>query len=841
MNGLTDLPRKRTLLMVRGVLTLTVAILTITAPRGAETTQAISILGAFIVSLAALALLPPEILKAPRFDLGIVLVDTLFLGASLYYCTSGDPGAFLAFFVVVLLVAVAGDLARSVLAATVATFLYAWFSPLGVEEVLTPGFLMRIPFFYMVAIYYGTFVALAVDRQRQASQNDEERDHLRAVLGVMEATTNSLDIHHVLYETTSRIARHVSSNRTSVLLIDPREGPNRAFVLASSDDPLVDMLPIDLRLYPEVRQAVETRQPVILPNILEADVMVEVRDNVRHLAFRSLLVVPMLHSDEVVGTMILRAAGTRAFTPQQVRFARVVASASTNAVKNALLFRESERRSREHQHTSQKLQRVLDSSPDLILTTDGDGSITEFNLGGQKILGFHRDQLIGRPLASVFSRSPEFAEMWVRAVREGMPAEMTVGLRKQDGESKQVSLSFSAILDAAGRAVGLAAVGRDVTEVRKAQEQILSAYRLSSMGEVIAGVAHELNNPLSSVIGYSQLLMAKDQTAVQDTRMLKTIHDEAWRCQRVVRNLLSFASQQPSEKKFLGINGILDKVIDLKSYQLQADGITLDREYEPNLACTMIDFHAMEQVFMNLLNNAQQALLGIPKGRRIVVRTANDADRIRVEVVDNGPGMAPEVVARIFDPFFTTKRAGEGTGLGLSVSFGIVREHSGLIRVQSAPGLGATFTVELPVIAGVAEDEPAEEALPVEATIADGKRILVVDDEPAILDLFIDILERFPVRVDTAQNGMEAMRKIQDGKYDLVISDLKMPEMDGPSFYREVVRRRPDLTGRMVFTTGDLAGSASSEFLEQARLPVIRKPIDIRQVVEIVTQATSIN
>jgi len=358
---------------------------------------------------------------------------------------------------------------------------------------------------------------------------------------------------------------------------------------------------------------------------------------------------------------------------------------------------------------------------------------------------------------------------------------------------------------------------------------------------VIANIAHELNNPLSGVIGYSQLLMAKDSLQPQDMRMLRQIHDSAARCHRTVQNLLSFGARHASEKRFLGVNGILEKVIDLKAYRLQADGISVDLELQPDLPRTMLDFHQMEQVFLNLLQNAHQALMDRPDGRRIVVRSRTADGVIRVEVIDNGPGMEPDVLPKVFDPFFTTRRPEEGIGLGLSIAYGIARDHGGSLHVASSPGLGATFTVEVPIVPSA---EVAEESAPAEVEVMpavrhrEGPWILVVDDEPAILDLFIDILKRLPVRVDTAANGAEAIRKVQETSYDLVISDMIMPEMDGPTLYREISRRRPEMLRRLVFTTGDSVGTASSEFLERVQRPVIPKPIDIRRVMDVVRGAT---
>ena len=837
---LTDLPKKRALFLLRGTLATAIGGLVLTIPPGSAFLYAGVLLGAFMVSMVALLLMPEDVVRFGRFDLGLVLIDTLFLVAFLNYAAGSAAGSvFFTFFLVVLLAAATVKTSRALGMTSLAVLMYAWFAYNQGQSVMTAEFLLRLPFFFAASLYYVYFISLTADREEQAGRDLHERDHLRAVLDVMQSTTSSLDIHQVMFEVTSRVADMVGGNRCSVMMIDPETDPGKAFVLASSDNPMVDMLPIELERYPEVRKAIETREPVILSNIMEDDLMVEVRDQLRSLGFRSLMVLPMFHADRLVGSMVLRCASVRHFAAREVYLARVVASASANAVKNALLYRDTLRQNQLYRETSEKLQRILDGSPDLIITTDTSGRMTEFNEGGCRTLGYTRREMLNRPFSTLFLQEAEYATLWKRSIDGDNAGDLNVSLHHRDGSKREVSFTFSSFQGTPGGPAGLVAVGRDITEQRRHQEQLQLAYRLSSMGDVIANVAHELNNPLSAVVGYSQLMMTKE-TPGSDLRMLKAVHDGASRCQRIVQNLLSFSCKHPSEKRYLGVNGILEKVLDLKEYRLQADGITVDKHFDDRLPRTLVDFHQMEQVFLNLVNNAHQALMEVPEGRRIVIKTRCDGEMIRIEVIDNGPGIAEEVLDRVFDPFFTTRspEAG-GAGLGLSISFGIVRDHGGTIGVQSSPGLGARFHVDIPVVE-CPEEEVQQKTVRALGEDSDNsaKRILVVDDEPAILDLFIDVLERFPLQVDTARNGTEAMRKILEGAYDLVISDLVMPGMDGPTFYREIGRRRPDVLTRLVFTTGDHASGPSSDFLERAGRPVIHKPIDIRRLVEVVSEAT---
>jgi CheY-like chemotaxis protein len=360
--------------------------------------------------------------------------------------------------------------------------------------------------------------------------------------------------------------------------------------------------------------------------------------------------------------------------------------------------------------------------------------------------------------------------------------------------------------------------------------QLLQAEKLSTIGEVISGVAHELNNPLCNVLGFSQLLLARN-TSGPLTGDLEKIHESALRCQKIVKNLLSFARGHAPERKYLGVNGIIDKTIDLKNYQLHVNDIEVIRELERDLPCTMLDFHQMQQVFLNLINNAQQAIEMVPDRQgRLLVRTSHDAGNIRVEITDNGIGMTPEVVQKAFDPFFTTKRKGQGTGLGLSVSYGIVKEHGGRIEARGRPNEGATFIVEIPIAGSQKEDAGSETPAQAVQRPADGRRILVVDDEPLVVDLLISILEGIGHSVDTAQNGLEAYGKVRAQPYDLIITDIRMPQMNGMDLYRKLLTRRPEMKSRVLFITGDLIDRETTRFLRETGARALAKPLQVQDV-----------
>src|SRR5436309_11821519 len=263
----------------------------------------------------------------------------------------------------------------------------------------------------------------------------------------------------------------------------------------------------------------------------------------------------------------------------------------------------------------------------------------------------------------------------------------------------------------------------------QATQQLIQAEKMTALGELVAGVAHEVNNPLASIMGYTQLILTREISG-DVRRRLEIVFSEAERAGRIVRNLLAFARKQPPEKRCLGLNGIVEKTLELNTYHLRTNQIELEKDLASDLPMTMLDFHQIQQVLINLLNNAEQAMLEAGRGGKIRFVTRQVGERIEARVSDDGPGIEGEIQARIFEPFFTTKKEGKGTGLGLSLCYGIVQEHGGTIRVESQPGKGATFIIELPILR---EPAPLRDAASGQVPAPLPRlRILVIDDEPTV-------------------------------------------------------------------------------------------------------------
>ncbi len=420
-------------------------------------------------------------------------------------------------------------------------------------------------------------------------------------------------------------------------------------------------------------------------------------------------------------------------------------------------------------------------------------------------------------------------------VRTGNGQTTQYRLVLKDGSVRHIHSQGIAIKSPEGKVEKVLIVSRDITEMlsaenkRKALElQLVQADKLGALGHMVSGVAHELNNPLTGIMGYCQLLLREDaiQGNSRHREDITTIFHEAERCQKIVRNLTAFARKHKPEKTFLGINGLLEDSLNLQEYQLRLHNITVLRQFDGALPQTMADRHQLQQVIINLMANAQDAMSGQKEDKKLLVKTMRAGDRIRLEIADSGPGISQANLAKIFEPFFTTKDPGKGTGLGLSISFGIIAEHGGRIWAENTPEGGARFCLELPVV-----PEPADEKSGGEKTAGHplgGQRVLIIDDEESIINLSVRTLKYLNLSPDTARDPVIARKKIEAGSYDAVLCDYRLPSQTGLELFKWAVALRPELEKRWIFVTGS---SGSDELTDTGR-PVLQKPFTLEALQE---------
>jgi two-component system NtrC family sensor kinase len=416
------------------------------------------------------------------------------------------------------------------------------------------------------------------------------------------------------------------------------------------------------------------------------------------------------------------------------------------------------------------------------------------------------------------------------------PASVLAALKDAHDCSRPVFIE-RAVTAAESRYISVAAVARgsaglvalrDHTEERLLQERLLQSEKMASVGQLVSGVAHELNNPLTGVMGFAQLLLARElEYTVRG--QVQTIYSEAERAAKIVQNLLSFARRRRPAKEMCDINSLLQRVLELSSYDFAIRGISLDMTLDARMAPVWADPDQVQQVFFNVIKNAEQAMIDANGGGRLTVVTEGTGEGVRVTIADTGPPISADIQRRIFDPFFTTKPAGEGTGLGLTICYGIVEEHGGRIWTENPPEGGAAFYIDLPLGSpgeAVVPDRPAANGAAPRPP-ANSYHVLVVDDEESIRLLLHDILRLDDHSVEVARSGLEAFELVRDRRFDVIITDMKMPGMDGASFYREVRVRDPELARRIVFITGDTVSPDTRAFLQSVANPVLSKPFKI--------------
>ena len=395
---------------------------------------------------------------------------------------------------------------------------------------------------------------------------------------------------------------------------------------------------------------------------------------------------------------------------------------------------------------------------------------------------------------------------------------------------QQRDLYFSMAADVS-KAIERLDAGR--AQTRLVQERLLQSEKMSSVGQLVSGVAHELNNPLTGIMGFAQLLLLRE---LDDTsrKQVETIYAEAERASKIVSNLLTFARRRTAQKEPANLNTLIERVLELRNYDLRVRNIDVQLDLDTALPETMLDANQVQQVFLNVVINAEQAMKDGDGAGTLHITTKKSGRSVTIAFEDSGPGMSAETVRRIFDPFFTTKDAGEGTGLGLTISYGIIEEHGGRIWAESEPGRGTRFVVELPIVAGAATPQRASNGEHAPSEPITRRRVLVVDDEPSIQKLLTGVLEMDGHDVAIAHNGREALERIGSEPFDLVISDIKMPVMGGAELYKKLMDGGNPLARRLIFITGDTVAPETRRFLQGVENAVLSKPFRLRDVRETV-------
>ena len=520
----------------------------------------------------------------------------------------------------------------------------------------------------------------------------------------------------------------------------------------------------------------------------------------------AVLIAPLSSGEQFFGVMeFARRNPSRTFTQRDMTIADGIARQTAVAIERARLVEESRR-----------LVRAVESTEEAVIITDARRRIVFANTAFMRTLGYRRDEVIGHDAFEVAGHLPEPAEQFQETLlRRSWRGETVV--QRKDGTAIPILLNASLIRDVDGRVQGAVAILEDISEAKSFQEQMQRADRLAAVGQLAAGIAHEINNALAVIFGQTADDAVRGEDALRAA--LARVDAQARRIADIVQGVLGFARPRAPHPLPVDLAELTAKTLDLVRHDISRQNVRLETAFGTDLPPAQVDPQQLQQVLLNLFTNALQAMEGGSDNWLRVEIRGND-DRLALCVADSGPGIAADVLPRIFDPFFSTKA--EGSGLGLSVSYAIARAQGGDLRVESEIGRGSAFTLLLPIA------EPAASAAL--------ERVLLVDDDADVAEALTTMLAKEGLQVSRAATGAEGMAMLESDAWDAVFLDVRLPDVSGPEIYRRLEATRPELAQRVVFVTGGVWRSESRLRQELPPQPILAKPCTQDQVRAVLRQ-----
>ena len=576
----------------------------------------------------------------------------------------------------------------------------------------------------------------------------------------------------------------------------------------------------------------KTNTPILIPNVEQDQRFVKIPTAVN---IKSLLCLPICSGGKVQGVLNLSHTRKHFFSKHHEKVFSILSTTIGHLITFARLQKDLEglnrdlqakvmMRTREIEESHEYLKNIFENASDVIFTIDLDGRFTFLNKRIED-LGYSRDELVGKPFDSLLLNE-ESLRIFVNVLKEGCKKTLEIELKGKNSGIWHTLCSFSPLKSSQQGIIGMLGIAKDISERKMLEQKLFQTEKLASLVTLVSGIAHELNNRLLPVLVYSELLQ-QSPLREGELKLVKTINRSAVGAKHIVESLLRFSRQEKPQRQSVDLNQGLRDVLNILHYRLSSGMIEVNLDLSENLPITWLDARQMEQVFMNILNNACDALE--EAGGVVTVRSYSREGSLYVEIMNNGPEIPKEDLTRIFDPFYTSKEVGKGTGLGLSLCYGIIHEHGGDIAVASEPGR-TVFTIKVPVVSEAEHEVFAGMARGGTGRIApQRKRILVLDDEEDQLEVIQQILQT-DFDVVTCGSGTRAMERLDQEPFDLVISDVKMPGMDGVAIFHWIKERHPGMTKKILFSTGDVLGSKFEKVIQEVDNRYILKPYNIEEL-----------
>jgi two-component system NtrC family sensor kinase len=569
---------------------------------------------------------------------------------------------------------------------------------------------------------------------------------------------------------------------------------------------------------------IRTGKPAMIgpADLVDADTGIAMLDLLRGSA-RAVGIIPVSRRGERIGVVVIAPKPDHLLTPADLDRVEAMADLLSVSLENAELVETL-------RQTEWRFRTLFRAAPDAVLTVLQSGRIREANDAVRELTQCDPYQVIGREVLDFVAetdRSRFGAALQAAFAGQAQRIEVSFGAT----ERRVVALAMTRLPEADPPT--LLIVGRDMTSDREMRARLRESDRLAAVGELVAGVAHEVNNPLSSISAFAQLLLRDGGLTPEQRDSIEVIKAETLRASQVVKDLLAFARRSEPLREAIDLNAIVSRTLRLRDYQLTSNKIKVEQNLATDLHAVIGDGRQLQQVCLNLVTNAIQAMATLGGGTLFVTTRATPSHVI-LEMRDTGPGIPEAVRAHVFEPFYTTKSEGEGTGLGLSVSYGIVTAHGGEIEIADSSGAGTTFRLTLPAAETEAPVEPGRISGPVGLRSAiSGLRLLFVDDEPMLRSGMQAYGDLRGFAVITAADGIEALSVVRNTGVDAVVCDVRMPGMDGIAFHERLRHDRPGLAARTVFITGDVVSPTGRT--AAARQPVVHKPFTFERLEDAIT------